>query len=181
MSVRRASWGVRLVILLTGAMLACGGDDICLQCPTGTPTPGQTGAIVTGQIANIAPFQNPSNVTVVICVDLEQGQSIVDCPNSFLTEVNTQGLFTRTNVKAGAETIFFWVETDDDGIDEDDLIAQLQDPQGRLEAVQTGQTVTLANVRIDFNAQTATADITVGNTPTPTPSAVQATPTPSPT
>jgi hypothetical protein len=179
MSMRRATWRVRLVAVLAGGLLACGGDDICLQCPEGTPTPGQSGAIVTGQIVNTTPFTNPATINVVICVGLEPGESVENCPNTFLTLANTQGDFTRNNVLAGAETVFFWVDADGNGmIDPDDPLAQLVDTQGALGAVRSGQTVTLANVRVSFIDDTATAEITVGNTPTPTPSAVQATPTP---
>lgn len=172
---------MRLVTLLTAGMLACGGEDICLQCPMGTPTPGQSGVTVTGQIANINPFTSPANVNVVICVGLEENQSIDDCPNQFLTSASITGEFTRNNVQAGAETIFFWVDEDGNGmIDPDDPLAQLADPESQLSNVQNGQTVTLASVRIQFLENTATANITVGLTPTPTPSATT-TPTPSQT
>ena len=166
--------------LVASAMLAaCGGDDICLQCPSGTPTPGQSGAIVTGTIVSIVPPQTPANVTVVICVDLPAGGTADDCAQSFFTDVTTQGNFVRNNVKTGSETIFFWVDANNDGtIDPGDPLAELSDPQGELGDVQAGQTVTLANVTISFNDDTASADITVGLTPTPTPTAVQATPTP---
>lgn len=165
--------------LFAGGLLACGGDDICLQCPEGTPTPGQSGAIVTGNIVSTNPQTNPSSITVIVCVGLETGQSITNCPNSFYTTANTEGDFTRKNVIAGAETIFFWVDANQDGtIDEDDPQATLIDTEGELEDIQSGQTVTVANTRIDFVNQTATATITVGLTPTPTPTAVTATPTP---
>jgi hypothetical protein len=182
MKIASARVSVRLVTLLLGGLLACGGDDICLQCPSGTPTPGVSGAIVTGQIASVNPFTNPASINVVICVGLEEGQSVEDCPNTFLTTANTQGEFTRNNVQAGAETIFFWVDVDQNGmIDPDDPLAQLVDTEGQLDDVQSAQTVTLANVRIQFLQNAATADISVGLTPTPTPSAVQPTPTPTPT
>ena len=179
--MRRGSWGGRLLALLAGTVLGCGGSDICLQCPTGTPTPGQSGVIVTGTIVSIIPNQTPSNVTVVICVDLPAGGTADNCTPSFFTSVSTQGTFSRNNVTSGSETIFFWVDSNDDGtIDPEDPLAQLIDSESRLADVQAGQTVTLANVSISFNNDTATADITVGLTPTPTPSAVQATPTPTP-
>lgn len=182
MSARRGSIRVRLLGLLAATLVACGGPDICLQCPTGTPTPGQSGAIVTGNVATINPNQTPTNVTVVICVDLPAGGTAQDCTQSFFTDVTTQGQFTRNNVKPGSETIFFWVDANNDGIiDPGDPLAQLTDTQGRLGDVQAGQTVTLADVAIAFTDNTATATISVGTTPTPTPSAFQATPTPRPT
>ncbi len=179
MSQQRGSWKIRLVMLLAGVLASCGGDDICLQCPSGTPTPGQSGAIVTGTIVSSNPTTAPSAITAIVCVGLEQGQSVTNCPNSFYADVNTDGTFTRKNVIAGAETIFFWVDSDMNGmIDPDDLLAQLTDSQGDLDRVGNGQTVTLANVRIAFLQNSATAEITVGATPTPVPTAVTATPTP---
>lgn len=170
------------VVLLLSGLLGCGGDDICLQCPQGTPTPGQSGAIVTGQIVSTNPFVSPSSINVVICVGLQEGQSVENCPNTFITTATTEGTFRRTNVQAGGETVFFWVDSDGNGmIDPDDLLAQLVETQGALDDVRSGQTVTLSSARIAFLENTATADITVANTPTPTPSAVQPTPTPSST
>jgi hypothetical protein len=182
MRIADARVSVWLVTLLLGGLLACGGDDICLQCPSGTPTPGVSGAIVTGQIASVDPFTNPSTINVVICVGLDSDQGVEDCPNQFLTTANTQGEFTRNNIQTGSQTIFFWVDTDQTGtITPDDPLAELVDTQGQLADIQAGQTVTLSSVRIDFVGQTATADITVGLTPTPTPTAPQATPTPTQT
>lgn len=179
--MRRATWRVRLVAGLAAGLLACGGDDICLQCPDGTPTPGQSGAIVTGQIVNTNPFTNPASINVVICVGLDPNEGVENCPNTFITTANTQGDFTRNNVVAGSETVFFWVDADQNGmIDPDDPLAQLVDTQGALESVRSGQTVTLSSVRISFVDDTATATISVTNTPTPTPTAFQPTPTPSP-
>src|SRR5258706_13390163 len=109
MSVRR-SLRVRAGLLLAATLMAsCGGGDICLQCPSGTPTPGASGAIVTGTITGTSPFQNPSTINVVICVDLPAGGTVDNC-QSFLTQANIQGQFTRNNVAAGSETIFFWVD-----------------------------------------------------------------------
>ena len=162
-------------------MLACGGPDICLQCPTGTPTP--TSAVtVTGTIVNTTPFQNPATINVIICLNLPSGGTVQDCNQSFLTDVNTQGQFTRNSVSPGPETIFFWVDMNGDGmIDTNDPIAQLTDSQGLLGDVQAGQTVTIANANINFTTETATATITVSLTPTPTPSPFTPTPTPQPT
>jgi len=179
MRLQRGSWTVRLVMLLAVGLLACGGDDICLQCPDGTPTPGSSGVNVTGTIVSSNPTTNPSAITVIVCVGLAQGQSVADCPNSFYATVATDGTFTRRNVKEGAETIFFWVDSDTNGmIDPEDLLAQLTDGQGVLDRVQNGQTVTLSDIRILFLQNSATADITIGTTPTPTPTAATATPTP---
>lgn len=179
MSHHPGSWKIRLLLLVAAVVSACGGGDICLQCPDGTPTPGSSGVTVTGTIVSSNPTTAPSSITTIVCVGLEQGQSVTDCPNSFYADVNTDGTFTRRNVKDGAETIFFWVDTDMNGmIDPDDMLAQLQDSEGTLDRVQNGQTVTLSDIRIAFLNNTATANITIGLTPTPTPTAVTATPTP---
>ena len=179
MSHHRGSWNIRLLVLLSAVVAACGGGDICLQCPDGTPTPVSSGVTVTGAIVSSNPTTAPSSITAIVCVGLEQGQSVTNCPNSFYADVNTDGTFTRRNVIDGGETIFFWVDSDMNGmIDPDDLLAQLIDSQGELDRVQNGQTVTLSNIRIAFLDNSATATITIGLTPTPTPTAVTATPTP---
>lgn len=179
MSHQRGSWKIRLLLLVAAVVSACGGGDICLQCPDGTPTPGQSGAIVTGNIVSTNPQTSPASITVIVCVGLEPNQSITSCPNSFYTTATSEGDFTRRNVIAGAETIFFWVDANNDGtIDMDDPQATLIDTEGSLDDIRSGQTVTIANTRIDFVNQTATATITVGLTPTPTPTAVTTTPTP---
>jgi hypothetical protein len=182
MRIANARASVRLVTLLLGGLLACGGDDICLQCPSGTPTPGQSGVIVTGSILNsVNPSTVPSAITVIVCVGLDPGQSVTECQNSFYATPNTDGDFTRNNVSAGSETIFFWVDADMNGtVDPDDPVSQLTDSQGLLEDVEAGQTVTIANARINFLADT-TAEISVTLTPTPTPTAPTATPTPTAT
>ncbi len=181
MSHQPGSWKIRLLLLVAAVVSACGGGDICLQCPDGSPTPGTSGVTITGTIVSSNPATAPSSITAIVCVGLEQGQSVTDCPNSFYADVNTDGTFTRRNVKDGAETIFFWVDSDGSGMinpDGGDLIAQLQDGEGILDRVQNGQTVTLSDVRIAFLSNTATANITIGQTPTPTPTAVTTTPTP---
>lgn len=180
MSHHRGSWKIRLLLLVAAVASACGGGDICLQCPDGTPTPGSSGVIVTGTIVSSNPTTAPSSITAIVCVGLEQGQSVTNCPNTFYADVNTDGTFTRKNVKDGAETIFFWVDSNMNGMPDTDgdLIAQLQDSTGELDRVENGQTVTLSDVRIAFLNNTATASITIGLTPTPTPTAVTATPTP---
>jgi len=179
MRSRRGSWSVRLVTLFAGALVACGGDDICLNCPSGTPTPGSSGVTVTGNIASSSPFTSPSSINVVICLGLDPTQGVQNCPDTFLTVPNVEGSFTRSNVDSGALSVFFWVDEDDNGmIDPDDPLAQLSDPEGQLDDVAAGQTATLGNVRIQFLDGTASATITVGQTPTPTPSAAQPIPTP---
>ena len=181
MSHHPGSWKIRLLLLVAAVASACGGDDICLQCPDGSPTPVSSGVTVTGSIVSSNPQTVPSTIMVLVCVGLQQGQSPNDCPNSFYADVATDGSFTRKNIKDGAETIFFWVDGDNSGMinpDGGDLIAQLQDGTGELDRVQNGQTVTLSDIRIAFLNNTATATITVGQTPTPTPTAVTTTPTP---
>ncbi|MBM4245459.1 MAG: hypothetical protein FJ148_16885 [Deltaproteobacteria bacterium] len=179
MSHQPGSWKIRLLLLVAAVVSACGGGDICLQCPDGTPTP-PLGVIVTGTIVSSNPSTNPSSIMAIVCVGLEQGQSVSNCPNSFYADVATDGTFTRKNVKEGAETIFFWVDNNMNEMpdQEGDLIAQLQDGTGELDRVENGQTVTLSDIRIAFLNNSATATITVGLTPTPTPSPVTVTPTP---
>jgi len=182
MTHRRGSWPVALVATLVAALAACGGDDICLNCPSGTPTPGSSGVTVTGNIASSSPFTSPPNINVVICVGFDPDQGVQNCPDTFLTVPSVEGSFTRSSVDPGALTVFFWVDADDNGmIDPTDPLAQLADPEGQLSGVAAGQTATLGNVRIQFLDGSATATITVGQTPTPTPSAAQPTPTPTST
>jgi hypothetical protein len=181
MRAGRRSYRGPVALLLAATLAACGGSDICLQCPSGSPTPN-TAVTVTGTIASTTPFQNPSTITVIICLNLASGGTVQDCNQSFLTDVNTQGAFTRNNVSPGPETIFFWVDVNGDGtVDPGDPLAELVDSKGLLSNLQDGQTVTIANTNINFTTSTATADISVGLTPTPTPTAVSATPTPQPT
>jgi hypothetical protein len=181
MSARRRSYRGRLALLLAVTLASCGGSDICLQCPTGTPTSTPT-VTVTGNIANTTPFQNPSTINVIICLNPPASGSVENCGQTFLTDVNTQGQFTRTNVSPGPLAIFFWVDVNNDGmVDPGDPIAQLTDSQGLLDNVQAGQTATIANANINFNTNTATASITISVTPTPVPTAGSPTPTPQPT
>jgi len=168
-----------MMVLLAATLMACGGPDICLQCPTVTPT-ATPSVTVTGSGVSVIPNANPSSVTVIICLDLPSGGTAADCTQSFFTDVNTDGTFTRFNVPPGAETIFFWVDANHTGMVDPGETVKLADPQGVLDNVQAGQTVTLSNVIVNFTTKTATADITISLTPTPTPSAVQTTPTPTP-
>lgn len=179
MSAPRAALRLAPVLLLLAPLSGCGGDDICLGCPDGTPTPGPSGVTVTGTIVSTSPLTSPSSINVLICVGLPAGGSPEDCDLSFLTTPSVEGTFTRNNVEEGSETIFFWVDENQNGtIEPDDPIAKLDDVEGQLENVRSGQTVTLSNVRILFLEGTASATITVSTTPTPTPTAPQATPTP---
>jgi hypothetical protein len=180
MSARRRSYRVRIGILLAATLVACGGPDICLQCPSGTPTPTSS-VTVTGSGLATTPPVNPASVTVIICLNLADNEGADACTQSFFTDVTTQGSFTRSSVSPGPETIFFWVDANNDGmVDPDDPIAKLTDTQGQLGDVQTGQTVTLTNISANFTTELATATISVGQSATPTPTAVTATPTPSP-
>ncbi|MEW6273290.1 MAG: hypothetical protein AB1689_28765 [Thermodesulfobacteriota bacterium] len=182
---RRGSLGARLeaglAVAFAAGLLACGGDDICLNCPNGTPTATPT-VTVTGNIASSSPFTNPNQINVLICVGLEPGQDPASCPTSFLTVPSVEGTFSRTNVDPGALDVFFWVDENGSGmIEPDDPIAQLADPEGALDDVPSGRTVGIGNTRIQFLDGTATASISVTVTPTPTPSAAAATPTPTQT
>jgi hypothetical protein len=171
---------VVLVAALGAALLACGGDDICLNCPNGSPTPGQSSVTVSGNIASSNPFTNPASILVLICLGLDPEQGPESCPDSFLTQPAVDGTFSRSNVDPGALSVFFWVDENDAGtIEPDDPIARLSDPEGLLDDVAAGRTVSIGNARIDFLAGVATASISVTQTPTPTPTAPTATPTPS--
>jgi len=166
----RRRLGVGLVVLLTAGLLACGGDDICLNCPNGTPSPGTQSVTVSGNIASSNPFTSPPAINVVICLGLNE-EGLEGCPTTFFTVPNNDGTFSRSNVEAGALSIFFWVDQNQNGmIEPDDLIAQLSDPEGLLDDVGAGRTVNVGNARILFLEGTATASITVTTTPTPTPS-----------
>lgn len=181
MAQRGGIFRAGLAAALVAALLGCGGEDICLNCPSGTPTPGSSGVIVTGNIASSTPFTSPPNINVVICLDFDPEQGVANCPTTFLTVPNVEGTFSRSNVDPGRLTVFFWVDADDNGmIDPADPLAQLADPEGQLSDVRSGETATLANVRIAFLDDSATATITVGQTPTPTPAPTSAQPTPSP-
>jgi hypothetical protein len=167
-------------VLLAATLAACGGPDICLQCPSGGPTPAAA-VTVTGSGLQTTPSQTPSNVTVIVCLDLKAGGTPDDCGQSFFADVTTDGSFTRNNVSPGPETIFFWVDANGNGmVDPTDPIATLSDSQGALGLVQAGQTVTLSNISVNFNTTVATANISVTTTPTPVPT-TRPSPTPQPT
>lgn len=168
-------------VALVAGLLACGGEDICLNCPDGPPTPSPM-VTVTGNITSSNPFTNPAQINVLICVGLEPGQDPSSCPASFLTIPSIEGTFSRTNVDPGKVDVFFWVDVNQNGtIEPDDPIAQLLDPEGQLAEVPAGRTVGIANARIQFLDNTATATISVTATPTPTPSSAGPTPSGVPT
>ena len=178
MTPRRGTRRIATALVLAALMIACGGPDLCFNCPSGTPT-ATPSIVVTGSIATTNPLVNPTLINVVVCVDLPPGTSVADCTTSFFIAVNSAGNFTRNNVDAGAETVLFWVDQNGDGmIDPGDPQALLQDPEGQLDNVRLGQTVTIASARVDFTQNTATATISVGQTPTPAPTVPVATPTP---
>ncbi len=183
MAHRNGTFSVGIVAALLAALLGCGGEDICLNCPDGTPTPTASAVVMTGNIASSTPFTTPPNINVVICLGFDPVQGVENCPRTFLTVPNVEGTFTRNNVSPGALTVFFWVDVNQNGmIDPDDPLAQLADPEGQLSDVAAGQTATLADVRIAFLEGRATASISVTQTatPTPAPTSTGAQPTPSP-
>ncbi len=138
---------------------------------------------VTGNISRLSTFNPFSDVTVIVCVDLQEGQSVADCQKIFLTDAFSDGTFSRSGVDPGSEAIFFWIDENDDGtIDPDDPIARLQDPERLLDLVEAGFTVSVANAVVNFTTEEALATITVSASPTPTPTpSGSPTPTPKPT
>lgn len=162
---------------------SCGGGPICLNCTPGTPTPVAS-VTVTGNVLRFAPFVNPSvtTVTVIVCVNLGAGQDVSQCPEIFLADVDGTSLtFTRPGVAGGPETIFFWIDQNNDGmVNPTDPISQLQDPNNLLADVQVGMTVTVGNAVVDFTTKMSTATISVTTTPTATPTP-SGSPTPTPT
>lgn len=166
-----------IALALAGAALlalgawACGGEDICLSCdPDATPTP--TAAIsVSGNVSRFTTFvSDPTTVTVIVCLDLESGQQVENCPKIYLTGVDEDFSFGRTGIEPGPETVFFWIDQNMNGtIEPTDPQARLSDPRDQLLAVGAGAQVTLANAVVDFNSQTASATISVNARPSGTP------------
>jgi hypothetical protein len=159
--------------LLAGAMAACGGDDICLadSCdPDASPTPAYT-VSVTGNVSRFTTFvSDPTTVTVIVCIGLAEGDDATSCPKSFLAQVTSSFTFARSGIEPGSETIFFWVDENQNGeIDPGDPLAQLSDPARALVGVGSGEQVSVTNAVVDFPVQVATATISVGRAPTPTP------------
>ncbi|MFM7736583.1 MAG: hypothetical protein ACKPBU_11470 [Alphaproteobacteria bacterium] len=159
--------------LLAWALAACGGKDICLadSCdPDTSPTPAYTVAVA-GNVSRFTTFvSDPTTVTVIVCVGLAQGGDASSCPKSFLAQLSTNFTFSRSGIEPGSETIFFWVDEDQNGqIEPGDPLARLSDPGGKLVDVGSGEQVNVTNAVVDFPVQVATATITVGKSPTPTP------------
>jgi hypothetical protein len=161
--------------VLSALFAACGGENICLGCGPSPTASGSTtvtiqGTVVSSDIGEVGPFP------VYICADDE----VTDDPSTcqFQTTTNSlTGAFTRSNVSPGSQQIFF---ANQSITQEGALVAKLQDPDGLLDEVEGGFTVTLDNVQIEFEDDVATADITVTENPTPTPSPTGS-PTPAPT
>lgn len=154
-------------------MASCGGDDICLadSCdPDVSPTPSYT-VSVSGNVSRFTTLvSDPTTVTVIVCVGLPAGSGASACPKSFLAQVASNFTFSRSGVEPGSETIFFWIDENQNGeIDPGDPLARLSDPTGRLEEVGSGEQVSVTNAVVDFPVEVATATITVGRSPTPTP------------
>ncbi len=159
--------------LVAAAIAACGGDDICLSgnCdPDTSPTPSYT-VSVSGNVSRFTTLvSDPTTVTVIVCVGLPEGDDASACPKSFLAQVTSSFTFARSGVEPGSETIFFWIDEDQNGqIDPGDPLARLSDPNRKLVGVGSGEQVSVTNAVVDFPIQTATATITVGRAPTPTP------------
>jgi hypothetical protein len=172
----RTSRRLAIVAAFAALLAACGGGDICLNCPSGSPTP-TTQVSLAGNISRLSLFLPFDDVTVIVCLDLPPDQPATACTRFFLAAVAEDGTFSRTSIDPGSETIFFWVDQNNVGtIDPDDPIARLLDPEFELVDVTSGLTVNVVNAVVDFTDQTATADISVTTTSTATP-----TPTPSPT
>ncbi len=154
-------------------LVACGGDDICLNCdPDSTPTPGPTTSIkLEGDILRLSTLDPLGSVVVVTCVDPQAGVPLADCTDAFTTLADNEGHFSRTRISVGALGLFFWIDRNEDGrVDPTDPYAVLQDPEGKLSDVTGGETVAIEAAQVDFTTQTAIATIVLSRTPTPTPS-----------
>jgi hypothetical protein len=171
--------------LVSAAMVAwlaaCGGKDLCLNCPSGTPTPpGQNTVTVTGNIFSSSP-PAPGSVMELICVGLSRSVTIGQCGQAsaggtlFLVNNDASGNFTRTGVTAGSERIGFWFDQNNNGNIDPGEVVELTDSSGQLGNVAGGSTVTIADASVTFPNATlpngsATATITVtAGTPTPQP------------
>ena len=155
------------------AIWACGGDNICLSgsCePSGSPTPAYT-VSVSGNVSRFTTFvSDPTTVDVVVCIGLPAGGDIAACPKIFVAALTSTFTVSRTGVEPGSETIFFWIDSNQDGqVSPDDPIARLADPTDKLIDVSSGEQVSVTNSVVDFNTESATATITVGKGASPTP------------
>jgi len=184
--MRRVVWAIAMVSL---ACVGCGdGDDLCFSVcdPTPTPTPGpQDSVTVTGTGTELSTFDPVGDVVVIACVGLDPERTDPtdwnDCDSQRNTSPDSTGDFEISRAAMGALRIGFWISrssTSNGLIQEGDSFAELLEPAAELVellAVEEGETVTLADVFVDFAEGTATASsIDVGVTPTPTPSTTPA-------
>src|SRR5262249_5299433 len=141
--VHRTRHPMRLGLAAALAVLlaSCGGGDICLNCTPGGPTPS-TLVSITGNISQLSILVPFDQVSVIICLDLPPDKGASDCTHFFLAPVSETGAFARSSIQPGSETIFFWIDQNGNGmVNPGDPIARLQDPDGELVDVSTGQTV----------------------------------------
>ncbi len=172
MSILRVPARPVLGVAAAALLVACGGDDICLNCnPDSTPTPGPTTSVtLEGDILRLSTLDPLSSVVIVTCVDPAAGVPLADCSDAFTTQADNEGNFTRSRITAGALALFFWIDRNEDGqVDPGDPYAVLQDPESRLADVTGGETVDIQAAQVDFATQTAVATIVLSRTPTPTP------------
>ena len=162
-------------------LAACGGKDLCLNCPGGTPTPpGQNTVTVEGNVFSSTP-PAPGTVMELVCVGLSRSFTVDQCGQAsaggtlYIINNDTSGNFSRTGVMAGAERIAFWWDQNNDGMIDPSEIVELVDTSGQLGSVAGGDTVSIANAAVTFPNATlpngsASATITVtSGTPTPQP------------
>ena len=167
----RGALSVGWVALSLALLLAsCGGKDICLGCDGNTPVNPENQVSAQG---NIFQIQNSAalveDVRVVFCVNSDD-PDFDQCVDTYATRVGADGNFSRSGINSGSMRVAFRLDPNDNGAFEPgEPFAELQDPNGFLGNVGPRQSVTLADVIIDFNAMTASADISKGTATSPTP------------
>jgi hypothetical protein len=155
---------------LAALLASCGGADICLGCDGNTPVNPENQVTAQG---NVFQIQNSAalveDVRVVFCVNSDD-PDFDQCVDTYATRVGADGNFSRSGINSGSLRVAFRLDPNDNGsFEPDEPFAELQDPNGFLGNVGPRQSVTLADVIIDFNSRTATADISKGSATSPTP------------
>lgn len=150
------------------ALIACGEDNICLNCgAVPEPTPGPRDVVsVEGNIRNWDTQDDLTRIKVIGCIDLAPDappEAFTNCPNTGNGFPDSSGnfAFEFRNEAEGTLQIAFWVcrrEPEDCGrIEPTDDFARLEDPDGTLSDVDTGETAEISNVSISFSDRTAEA------------------------
>jgi hypothetical protein len=171
-SLAVAACAILPTALLSATFSACGGSNICLGCSPSPTASGASSVTLQGTVV-FTSIGTVQDLPVYICVDEQATNNPSTCNNPPRTTTDQSGDFLRTNITPGNLQIFFLNEPLDDSA----LVAKLEDPQGLLDDVNAGYTVTVDNVEVDFNTNVATGDITLTKNPTPTPAPTS---TPSP-